>query len=252
MRRSSAWLAALMLAGFALGASLAVGGSAGAAPRAQGATPTPYSCDNLAAGTPATGANAMGSMTMGTPASAMGGMTMGTPSAQADVDLLYIDMMIPHHRGIIALAQAALPRLTDPRLQTIAQNIIDAQSAEIPELQGYRQQFYGDAPMQPMDQGMMDRLMPGMAMDMGQMSMQMDPNAEAAAFCAADNPDLAFIDMSVAHHQTAIMVSQTALNQATHQEIKDFAQKVIDAQQREIDELTQIRAELTGAGTPAA
>jgi uncharacterized protein (DUF305 family) len=94
-------------------------------------------------------------------------------------------------------------------------------------------------------------MMPGMG-DMASMQMQMDPNAQVASFCGADDPDLAFIDLTIPHHEMAIMASEAALEQATHPEIQELAQQVIDAQQREIDELSAIRQELTGEATPAA
>ena len=40
------------------------------------------------------------------------------------------------------------------------------------------------------------------------------------------------------------------LDQAIHEEIRAVAQRVIDAQQREIDELTTIRLDLSGSATP--
>jgi uncharacterized protein (DUF305 family) len=218
-------------------------GGAIAAPAHQDATPTPvFSCDAV---TP-----------VASPAMGEHGMAIGTPAQAmaAEFDQLYIDMMIPHHQSIIALAQVALPGLTDERLRTIAQNIVAAQSAEIEELRGYRQQFYGSAEPTPMDDhviGMMMQAMPTMG-SMDDMATRMDPEAQVAAFCAAADPDLAFIDQTIPHHEMAIVASETALTQATHQEIKDFAQRVIDAQQNEVDELTQIRQELTGQATPGA
>lgn len=246
----TAAFAVLVVGWLMAAAAIATGGFAGSA-RAQEASPTPYSCDTV----PGQSTPMAGSATMA-------GMDMATPSGTAEFDQLYIDMMIPHHQGIIALAQAALPRLTDPRLKEIAQNIIDSQSAEIPELEGYRQQFYGSAQPRPMDQNTMTemmKVMSGSAGDMGQeaadmqkMAQQMDPAAEVASFCSSENPDLAFIDLTISHHQSALMASQAALTQAVHPEIKDFAQKVIDAQQAEIDQLTAIRQDLTGGATPAA
>jgi hypothetical protein len=50
----------------------------------------------------------------------------------------------------------------------------------------------------------------------------------------------------------AIAASETAMQHATHEEIRAFARKVIADQQREIDELRAIREELYGAATPAA
>lgn len=251
MHRSSARTAALivlLLAGW-LVAAIATGGFADRG-SAQEASPTPYSCDaGSGQSTPTTGSDTMV------------GMAIATPGGTVEFDQLYIDMMIPHHQSVIALAQAALPRLTDPRLKEIAQRIIDSQSAEIPELEGYRQQFYGSTQPQPMDQNAMAEMMQAMsggtggmgqeAANLQQMTKQMDPAAEVASFCSSENPDLAFIDLTIRHHQSAVMASQAALAHAVHQEIKTFAQKVIAAQQAEIDQLTAIRKDLTGA-TPAA
>ena len=216
---------------------------------AQEATPTmTYTCEAAMTASPMAG---------------MEGMAMGTPAAAADHDMagasvefdqLYIDMMIPHHASIIALAQAAQDRLTDERLQNIAANIITAQQAEIEELRGYREQWYGSPESMPMDEsmmGMMMEMMPGMG-DMASMQMQMDPEALVATFCSAEDPDLAFIDLTIPHHEMAILASEAALEQATHDEIRTIAERVIQDQQREIDELSAIRQELTGEATPAA
>jgi uncharacterized protein (DUF305 family) len=211
---------------------------------AQEATPTTsYSCETVKPASPMAG---MEGMAMGTPAVAM-------DHAAMELDLAYIDMMIPHHASIIAMAEAALPRLADERLREIAQAVIATQQPEIEELRGYRGQFYGSAEPMPMDDAMMaamDQMMPGMAGTMEEMAFQMNTEAQVATFCAADNPDLAFIDLTIPHHQMAIEASETAVSEAAHPEIRDFAQRVIDAQQREIETLQEIRTELAGKGTP--
>lgn len=217
--------------------------------RAQDATPTPVaSCEDMPA-----------AMAMGAPG-AMAGMEMGTPITEMDhmameIDQMYIDMMIPHHAGIIALAQAALPRLEDERLEEIAQTIIATQSAEIEELRGYRESFYGDPEPMPMDEGMMEamtQMMPGITGSMDEMASQMNPAAQAAAICAAENTDLVFIEMTIAHHQMAIESSEPVVAGAANEETRDFARRVIEDQQREIDELETIRTDLTGEATPAS
>lgn len=213
---------------------------------AQDATPTmSYSCETAMPASPMAG---MEAMAMGTPA-ADGAHDMAGQSVE--FDQLYIDMMIPHHESIIALAQAAQDRLTDERLQAIAENIITSQSAENEELRGYREQWYGSPQSMPMDEGMMgmmSEMMPGMG-DMAAMQMQMDPGALVATFCAGEDPDLTFIELTIPHHEMAIMSSEAALEQATHDEIRAVAERVIADQQREIDELEAIRAELASEGT---
>jgi uncharacterized protein (DUF305 family) len=182
-----------------------------------------------------------------------------TPEAGMDhmameFDQMYIDMMIPHHQSIIAIAEAAQPRLTDERLQEIAQAVIETQGAEIEHLREYREAWYGDPNPMPIDEAMMgamEQMMPGMG-DMESMAAMMDVQALVAAFCVAENPDVGFIDLTIPHHEMAIAASEAALKQATHSEIQEIAQQVIEAQQREIAELTEIRQELAGAATPAA
>jgi uncharacterized protein (DUF305 family) len=214
----------------------------------QEATPTmTYSCETAMTASPMA---SMEGMTMGTPAA---GDDHDMAGANVEFDQLYIDMMMPHHQSVIALAQAAEGRLTDERLQTIAANIITAQEAEIEELRGYREQWYGSLDPMPMDEGMMDmmmEMMPGMG-DMASMQTQMDPEALVSTFCGAEDPDLAFIDLTIPHHEMAVMASEAALEQATHDEIRTIAERVIQDQHREIDELSAIRQELTGEATPA-
>lgn len=212
---------------------------------AQDATPATYTCED-GRGTP--GAMMRQMPMAGTPAAGMDHMAM-------EFNQMYIDMMIPHHESIIAMAQAALPRLQDERLREIAEAVIATQQPEVDELRGYREQFYESATPMPMDDAMvgaMGQMMPGMAGTMKEMAFQMDPAAQVAAFCAAENADLAFIDQTIPHHQMAIAASEVAIEEATRPEIREFAQRVIDAQQREIETLTEIRAELTGSATPAS
>lgn len=173
----------------------------------------------------------------------------------AEFDQSYIDMMIPHHASIIAMAEAALPRLADERLRELAQAMVATQRPEINELRELRERLYGSAvpvPVAEMDASMMEvmtGMMPGME-SMEAMVFQMDEVAQVGAICAADDPDLAFIDLTIPHHEMAIVASESALTEATAPEVRDFARRVIAAQQREIATLAQIRVELYGAATP--
>lgn len=51
--------------------------------------------------------------------------------------------------------------------------------------------------------------------------------------------DKAFIEGMITHHQDAINMAKMAEKQASHQEIKDLSQDIIDAQQKEINEMKQ-------------
>ncbi|CAA9565171.1 MAG: hypothetical protein AVDCRST_MAG70-1978 [uncultured Thermomicrobiales bacterium] len=182
----------------------------------------------------------------------------GTPSAHTvEFDQIYIDMMVPHHVSVIALAEAALPRLADPRLKEIARAVITTQGEEIDELRGLRQEFYG-AP-DPTLTG--DALMAEMARTMptahglmvtGNGVDLMDSHALVAAFCSVPDADRAFIELVIPHHESAISASEAALGQANHPEIRDVAARVIAAQRAETEILAAILLELSGGATPGS
>ena len=69
----------------------------------------------------------------------MGGMPHGamprggTPvgAAPADADVAFIEMMIPHHQGAVAMSREILETTKRPELQQLARNIIRNQEREI-------------------------------------------------------------------------------------------------------------------------
>ena len=59
-------------------------------------------------------------------------------------DREFIDMMIPHHQGAIEMARIELERGMDDEARAVAQDIIDAQSAEIEDMNAWRMEWYGE------------------------------------------------------------------------------------------------------------
>lgn len=136
-------------------------------------------------------------------------------------DLHFIDSMIEHHEGAVAMAQQALEQAEHDELKQMAQEIISTQEAEIAQLQEWRTAWYPDAAPTT-----------GMGMEMGAMEV-----------AEGDAPfDLRFIDAMIPHHEGAIQMAQAALTSAQHDEIKQMAQAIIDAQQAEIAQLQEWRA----------
>jgi uncharacterized protein (DUF305 family) len=77
----------------------------------------------------------------------MGGMSGGTgmmsaeqmddlaAASGAEFDQMWLDMMIVHHEGAIAMSRQVLDTTSDPRVERMAQAIIDGQTAEITTMQ---------------------------------------------------------------------------------------------------------------------
>lgn len=64
------------------------------------------------------------------------GMSMGAGSIarSKDPDLAFVRLMIPHHEGAIAMAQAELDHGQSPEIQALAKNIVAAQQKEVDEM----------------------------------------------------------------------------------------------------------------------
>lgn len=67
------------------------------------------------------------------------------------------------------------------------------------------------------------------------MSMGMDEMTEALKGKSGDEFDKAFIDLMIDHHQGAIDMANLAKQSAAHDEIKNLADDIVNAQTKEID-----------------
>lgn len=91
----------------------------------------------------------------------MGGMMRGMMGGD-HADEMFLRMMIPHHQLAIDMAEDAMTNAEHAELKTLAQEIIDGQSAEMTEMEGYLRGWYDEAStrgaaddMRGMMQGMM-------------------------------------------------------------------------------------------------
>jgi uncharacterized protein (DUF305 family) len=143
-------------------------------------------------------------------------------------DRRFIDAMVPHHQGAIAMAEVALKNAEHEEIQELSKNIISTQQAEIEELKSIKQEEFGTSqvPME-MSQGQMQ--------SMGMMDPQDLANREPF--------DRAFIDAMIPHHQSAIEMAQVALEESDNSEIRELAENIISAQQEEIEQMSQWREE---------
>lgn len=80
------------------------------------------------------------------------GMDMDMPMLRnaKPFDKAFIDMMIPHHRGAIAMAKELLKKGKQSALRNMARDIISAQSKEIAQMRQWRKAWYGTHGGMPM------------------------------------------------------------------------------------------------------
>ncbi|MEO6654837.1 MAG: DUF305 domain-containing protein, partial [Pyrinomonadaceae bacterium] len=89
-------------------------------------------------------------------------------------------------------------------------------------------------------------------------SMPMNDNSFAVGMSDKSSPnaasqpyDLQFIDTMSARHQAVVEMANVALNNSTNEELKQFAQNIITAQNKEIQQMNDWR-EKWFTGKPAA
>jgi uncharacterized protein (DUF305 family) len=153
------------------------------------------------------------------------GGTETTASGQVPFDQAFIDAMIPHHREAIEMAKAADSRgLTQPDLQKIANDIVSSQQREIDQMLDWREQWFGSRTLGPV-------LPEVLGVPESELGME---HGSADEVARADDVDAKFAEMMISHHKGAIAMAEAAKERAQHEEVKDLADAIIEAQEREI------------------
>ncbi|PZV01668.1 MAG: DUF305 domain-containing protein [Leptolyngbya sp.] len=70
-------------------------------------------------------------------------MDVDLGGADEEFDLRFINAMIPHHEGAVAMAEDLKGKSQRPELLTLADEIITSQQAEIDQMEQWRQDWYG-------------------------------------------------------------------------------------------------------------
>jgi uncharacterized protein (DUF305 family) len=144
-------------------------------------------------------------------------------------DRRFIDAMVPHHQGAIAMAEVALKNAQHEEIIQLSRKIISSQQAEIEELKSIKQEEFGTSNV-PMELNQEQ---------MRSMGMMMDPQQ-----LANKEPfDKAFIDAMIPHHRSATEMAEVASEKSENARIKELAGDVINAQKREIEQMKQWRKE---------
>ncbi|GAA2340390.1 DUF305 domain-containing protein [Dactylosporangium salmoneum] len=163
----------------------------------------------------------------------------GGPSGAAafnDADVMFAQMMIPHHQQAVEMAALAGTRAAAPEVKTLAGQIKAAQDPEIQAMRGWLTAWGRPAPTASHGMGGMNHGgMPGMMSDADMTEL------EAAT---GNDFDKRFCTMMIAHHQGAIAMAEDELANGASSDAKALAQKIIAAQQAEIDTMNKIVARL--------
>jgi uncharacterized protein (DUF305 family) len=149
-------------------------------------------------------------------------------AAQQPFDLQFLDSMINHHNGAMAMAKMVLGTTERQELKAFAQKIVDDQAKEIAEMKQLREQWYAG---KPPSVNMEMRGMVGGMKRMNSDHMKEMEDMEPAHF------DNHFFNMLTEHHEGPVTMSEDALKRAEHPEIRQLAERIIKAQRSEIEQM---------------
>ena len=142
-------------------------------------------------------------------------------------DEAFIDAMVPHHQGAVAMAQVALKHAEHGQIKELSRNIVSTQQEEIEKLKSIKKEAFGTSEV-PMEMS---------SKEMRGMGVMMDPQA-----LADEDPfDRALIEAMIPHHRSAIEMAKVANHKSENPRIKELAGNIVSAQEREIAQMKSWR-----------
>ncbi|MUL64121.1 DUF305 domain-containing protein [Mycobacterium sp. CBMA 234] len=163
----------------------------------------------------------------------MPGMS-GTSTAPAanfnDADVMFLDMMYPHHAQAVEMAKLVPARTLNQQVKDLAAAIEKAQAPEMQQMTTLLAGFGKPAPSATMSHSM-----PGL---MTPQQMTELTGLTGAPF------DKMWLQMMVEHHQGAITMANDELKNGTNPDAKGMAQAIVTAQQAEIATMNGMLAKM--------
>jgi len=171
------------------------------------------------------GGSKMDGMAMGSPAGAsMQGSAMSSGSMD---ERAFIEMMVPHHRAAVTMAELAQKKAQHPEVRRLARDIVSSQDKEIAQMGSWYEQWYG-RPLSSDASHMGGTGTSGMGMGTGGADMSALETATGARF------DRLFLAMMIPHHASALMMAAAVKASDPRPEISALADRIVSAQSAEI------------------
>ena len=181
--------------------------------------------------------SACGSSNMSGPTSSqsmdgmMGNDVMGNESSLSANDIMFLQMMIPHHEQAIEMSKLAAENTRSAGVIDLANRIEAAQQPEIDLMK----KLLSDAGQSEM---------PGHGMSHGTSDVGMLSESDMIALASAKEQgfDALYLTGMIAHHNGAIAMAGEVSN-SSNSDVKELVSKIISSQTAEIMEMNKLLAE---------
>ena len=150
-------------------------------------------------------------------------------STLSGADVMFLQMMIPHHQQAIDISELAITTSKDAELVALATAIRDGQASEIVQMKNWLVQVGADIEM-----GHMGHDMGGMLSDTELSALKA---SKGSAF------DRLWLEGMTNHHNGALHMT-TMISDAQDPKIKEFGQRIIEAQSAQIAQMKTMLSRL--------
>ncbi len=163
----------------------------------------------------------------------MPGMSGGSTAPAAnfnDADVMFLQMMYPHHAQAVEMAKLVPTRSQNQQVKDLATAIEQAQAPEMQQMTTLLAGFGKPAPSATMSHSMPGLMTPQQMTELTGLS--------GAAF------DKMWLQMMVEHHQGAITMANDELKNGINADAKKMAEAIVTAQQAEIATMNGMLAKM--------
>lgn len=144
-------------------------------------------------------------------------------------DVMFAQMMIPHHEQAVVMADLAVDRAQDPQLLDLAGQIKAAQAPEIELMASWLEEW--GQPRITGEEAMMSHGSHGMQ------GMLSDEQLDALASADGATFDALFAEYMIEHHEGAVAMANDVLAQGSSPKVAELAQEIVVTQEDEIQQL---------------
>ena len=143
-------------------------------------------------------------------------------------DVMFVQMMIPHHEGAIEMSDILLSKSdVDPEVVARAEQIKAAQGPEIEQMK----QWLDDWGMPTMSDNM-DGMDHG---GMGGMAGMTEEDMQALEDASGSEAGELFLEQMIVHHEGAIEMAEDVLDDGEHPGVRELARNIVASQKAEIE-----------------
>jgi uncharacterized protein (DUF305 family) len=173
----------------------------------------------------------------GCAAAGMPGMGQGNSAVEADAnatDVMFTQMMIPHHEQAIEMSDMLLAKDgIDDRVTALAEDIKAAQQPEIDQMEAWLEEWGMDMP--GMDAGGHGSHGGGMMSEEDMQALDEATGVEASRL---------FLEQMIEHHEGAIDMAEDVVENGSNADVIALAESIVASQTAEIELMRELLRDL--------